>query len=112
MENERKKIKIKIKCTRVFNHPEILELPKATYIALKACIYRLSNVGPHFINCIVDPENSGPNWSLCRDIESSITIELPVFVASSIAASCFSVATCSLGLFLDCVVTYFDDVAT
>ena len=67
--------------TRVFNHLEILELPKAAHIALEVCVYRLSNIGPHFINCIVDPQNYGPNWSLCRDIESSVTIELSVFVA-------------------------------
>ena len=73
---------------RVFNHPEILELSKATHIALEACIYRLSNVGPHFINCIVDSHNSGPNWSLCRDIERSVTTKLSVFVAASVVASC------------------------
>ena len=79
---------------------------------LEVCIYRLSNVGPHFINCVVDPQNSGPNWSLCREVESSITTELSVFVVASVVASCFFVATSSLGLFLDCVATYFDDVAT
>ena len=60
----------------------------------------------------MDPQNSGPNWSLCRDIESSIATELLVFVASSIVASYFLVVTCSLGLFSDYVATYFDDVAT
>ena len=60
----------------------------------------------------MDPQNSGLNWSLCRDIESFVTIEFSVFVASSVVASHFSIVTCSLGLFLDCVVTYFDDVAT
>ena len=59
----------------------------------------------------LDPQNSGPNWSLCRDIEGSVAIKFSVFVASSIVASCFSVAAYSLRLFLDCVVTYFDDVA-
>ena len=82
------------------------------HITLEACIYRLSNVGPHFINCIVDPQDSGPNWSLCRDIESSVGTEPPVFVASSVVASHFFVATFFLGLFLIFVVTYFVDVAT
>ena len=108
MEKKKKEIK---KCTRVFNHPKILELSKAAHIALEACIYRLSTVGPHFINCIVDPQNSGPIWSLCHDIESSVATEPPVFVASSVIASRFSVATFSLGLFLICVATYFVDVA-
>ena len=72
-----------------------LQLPKsprvaeATHIALEAYIYRLSNVRLHFINCIVDPQNYGTNWSLCHDIESSITTELSVFVAASVVASCF-----------------------
>ena len=85
---------------------------KAVHIALETCIYRLSNVVPQFINCIVDPQNSGSNWYLCRDIESSVAIEPVVFVPSSVVASHFSVATFSLGLFLICVVTYFADVAT
>ena len=59
----------------------------------------------------MDPQIYGPNWSLCREIESSVEIELPIFVVASIVDSCFSVATYSLGLFLDCVATYFDDVA-
>ena len=81
-------------------------------IALEACIYRLSNVEPHFINCVVDPQNFDPNWSLCRDIERFVATELSVFVASSVVASCFYVATFSLGLLLDFVATYFDNVAT
>ena len=52
-------------------------------------IYRLSNVGLHFINCAVDPQNSGSNWSLCRDIESFVETKLLVFVAVSVVASCF-----------------------
>ena len=59
----------------------------------------------------MDPQNSGPIGSLCRDIESSVAIELSFFVVASVVASCFSVVTCSLGLFLDCVATYVDDVA-
>ena len=49
----------------------------------------ISNVGPHFINCIVDPQNYGPNWSLCRDIKRSVAIKLLVFVVVSVVASCF-----------------------
>ena len=85
---------------------------KAAHITLEACIYMLSNVGSHFINCIVDPQNSGLNWSLFHDIESSVVTEPPVFVTSSVVASHFSIATFSLGLFLICVVTYFVDVVT
>ena len=75
-------------------------------------IYKFSNVGPHFINCVVDPQNSSPNWSLYRNIKSIFVTEFSVFVAASVVASCFSVVTCSLGLLLDCVATYFDNVAT
>ena len=85
---------------------------KAAHIALEACIYRLSNVGPHFINCIMDPQNSSLNWSLCRDIEIYVATEPSVFVASSVLASRFYVATFSLGLFLICVVTYFVESET
>ena len=46
--------------TIVFNHPEILELPKALHIVLEVFIYRLSNVGHQFINCVVDSQNSSP----------------------------------------------------
>ena len=60
----------------------------------------------------MDPQNYGPNWSLCRDIESYVVIEPPIFVASFVVASYFSVATFSLGLFLICVTTHFVDVAT
>ena len=41
-----------------------------------------------------------------------VATELPVFVASSVVASHFSVATFSWGLFLICAATYFVDVAT
>ena len=66
-----------------------LGVAEVAHIALEACIYRLSNVRPHFINCVVDPQNSGPNWSLCRDIESSVMTKLSVFVAASVIAYCF-----------------------
>ena len=81
-------------------------------IKLDAFIYRLSNVGPHFNNCVVDPQNYGPKWSLCRDIESSVTTQFSVFVVGLYRSMQFSFATCSLGLFLDSVVTDFDNVAT
>ena len=80
--------------------------------ALDASIYRLSNVRPHFNNCIVDPQNYGPNWSLYRDIESSIAIEFSVFVVGLCRSMQFSVATCSLGFFLDSVTIDFDNVTT
>ena len=59
------------------------------HIALEVCIYKISNVRPHFINCVVDPQNYGPNWSLCRDIKRSVVTELLVFIAASVVASCF-----------------------
>ena len=58
------------------------------HIALETCIYRVSNVGPHFINCVVDCQNYGPNWSLYHDIERSVAPKLSVFVTASIVASC------------------------
>ena len=61
---------------------------KDAYIALEACTYKLSNVEPHFNNCVVDSKNYGPNWYLCRDIERSIATELSVFVTASVIASC------------------------
>ena len=85
MENKRKKIKI-YKSLQLPKCPGVVE---AAHIALKVCIYRLSNVGLHFINFVVDPQNSGPNWSLCHEIKRSIATELSVFVATSVVASCF-----------------------
>ena len=60
----------------------------------------------------MDPQNSGPNWSLYRNIESSVATELSVFVAGLCHSMQSSVATFSLGLFLDYVATDFDNVAT
>ena len=60
----------------------------------------------------MDPQNSGSNWSLCRDIESSASIEFPVFVANLYRSMQSSVATCSLSSFFDYVATDFDNVAT
>ena len=85
---------------------------EAAHSALDASIYRLSNVGLHFNNCVMDPHNSCPNWSLCRDIKSSVVIEFSVFVVGLCHSMQSSVATCSLGLFLDSVTIDFDNVAT
>ena len=71
-------------------------------------VYRLLNVGPHFINCIVDPQNSGPNWSLSRDLESSVTTEFSVFGLGLFRSMQSYVATCSLSSFLDSVAIDFD----
>ena len=60
----------------------------------------------------MDPQNYGPNWSLCRDIESSFTTEFSVFVTGLRHNMHFSVVTCSLGFFLDSVAIDFDNVAT
>ena len=85
---------------------------EAAHSALDVSIYRLSNVGPHFNNCVVDPQNFGPNWSLCRDIESFVVTEFSVFVAGFCRSIQFFVATYSLGSFLDSIATYFDNVMT
>ena len=61
--------------------------------ALDASIYRLPNVEPHFINCVVDPKNSSLNWSLCHDIESSIATEFSVFFAGLCRSIQYFVAT-------------------
>ena len=60
----------------------------------------------------MDPEISGPNWLLCRDIESSVAIGSSVFVAGFCRSLQFSIATCSLSFFLDYVMIDFDNVAT
>ena len=89
MENKinRKRKNIKIyKSLQPLKRPRVAE---AAHIALEVSIYRLSNVWPHFINCVVDPQNSGLNWSLCHDIESSVMAELSIFVTASVVASCF-----------------------
>ena len=63
MENKIKikknKEKIKIyKSLQLLRRPEVA---KAAHSALDVSIYRLSNVGLHFNNCVVDPQNFGPN---------------------------------------------------
>ena len=88
MENKIKK-KNKIKIYKSLQPPRLPGVAEATHIALEVCIYRLSNVRPHFIHCVVDPQNSSPNWSLCRDIERSVVIALLAFVAAFVVASCF-----------------------
>ena len=76
-----------------------LQLPRRPGVAevghnaLDVSIYRLSNVGSHFNNCVVDPQNSSPNWSLYRDIESSVATEFSVFVVGLCRSLLFSVAT-------------------
>ena len=85
MENKRKKIEI----YKSLQPPRCPAVAEAVHIALEACFYRLSNVRPHFINCIMDPQNYGPNWSLCSNIERSVVTELLVFVVASVVASCF-----------------------
>ena len=83
---------------------------EAAHIALEASIYILSNVGPRFINCVVDPQNSGLNWSLFRDIESSVATEFLVFVAGLCRSMQSYVATCSLRSFLDSVAIDIENV--
>ena len=85
MENKIKKIKI----NKSLQPLKRLRVAEAAHITLEASIYRLSNVGLPLINYIVDPQNSGLNWSLCRNIERSIATKLSVFFATSVVASCF-----------------------
>ena len=85
---------------------------EAVHSALDASIYRLDNVGPHFINYFVDPQNSGLNWSRYHDIESSVTTEFSVFFSSLCRRMQSSITTCSLSSFLDSIATDFDNVAT
>ena len=69
---------IKIKKNKIYKSlqlPRCLRVAEAAHSALDAYIYRLPNVGPHFINCVVDPQNSCPNLSLYRDIESYVVTE-------------------------------------
>ena len=63
-------------------------------------------------NRVVDPQISGPNWSLYREIESSVATESSVFVAGFCYSMQFSIATGSLSFFLDSVAIDFDNVAT
>ena len=63
-------------------------------------------------NCVVDPQISGPNWSLCREIEISVATESSVIVAGFCYSMQFSIATGSLIFFLDSVAVDFDNVAT
>ena len=60
----------------------------------------------------MDPQNSGPNWSLFHDIESSVVIEFSVFVAGLYRSMQTSIGTYSLGLFLDSIAINFDNVVT
>ena len=108
-------IKEKIKINKIYKSiqlPKRLGVAEAVNSTLDASIYRLPNVGPHFINCIVDPQNSSPNWSLSWDIEISIATEFSVFVVGLCCSMQSSVETCSLSSFLDFVATDFDNVAT
>ena len=82
-------IKKNLKIYKSLQPPRRPRVVEATHIALEVCIYRLFNVGPHFINYVVDPQNFGLNWSLCSDIKRSVATELSVFVTASIVASCF-----------------------
>ena len=79
--------------------------------ALDPSIYRLLNVRPHFNNCVVDPQNSGPNWSLFRNIGSSVAVEFSFFVVGLSRSMQSSIGTCSLSFFLDSVATDFNNVA-
>ena len=60
----------------------------------------------------MEPQNSGPNWSLCHDLESSIAIEFSVFVADFCRCLLFLVTTCFLSFYLDSVAIDFDNVTT
>ena len=68
-----KKNKEKIKIYKSLQLPRCPEVTEAPHSALDASIYKISNVGPHFNNYVVDPQNSFPNWSICCDIKSYVT---------------------------------------
>ena len=107
--------KIRRKLTKNYAQTKSTRSPgiaEVVHNALDASIYRLSNVGPHFNNCVVDPKNYGPNWMLCRNIKHSIPTEISVFVAGLYHSIQFSIATCSLSFVLDSVVTNFNNVTT
>ena len=59
----------------------------------------------------MDPQISGPNWSLCRDIESFVTIESLVFVVGFCRNLQFFFVTYSLSFFLDSITIDFNNVA-
>ena len=82
MENKIKKkiIKKKIKIYKSLQLSRRLGVAETAHSALDAFIYRFSNVRPHFNNYIVDPQNYGPNWSLCPDIKSYVATEFSVFI--------------------------------
>ena len=82
MENKRKIKKEKI--YKSLQLPRSPVLAEVVHNALDGSIYRLSNVVPHFNNCVMDPQKSCPNQSLYRNIESYIPMQ-------------FSVQTYSLG---------------
>ena len=84
MKNKRKNIKM----YKSLQPPINLGASESCAHCPKMCIYRLFNVRPHFINCVVDSQNSSPNWSLCRDIKRFVVIALSVFVTVSVVASC------------------------
>ena len=60
----------------------------------------------------MDSQNSGPNWSLYRHIESYVPIKFSIFVAGLYRSMQYSVATCHFSSFLDSVMTDFDNVVT
>ena len=106
---------MKIKENKIYKSLQLLRrhgVAEAAHSALDDSIYRLPNVGPHFINYVVDPQNCGPNWSLCCDIESFVVTEFSIFVVGLYRSMQSSVATGSLSSFLDSFTTDFDNVAT
>ena len=60
----------------------------------------------------MDPQNSGPNWSLCGDLESSIAIEFLVFIADLCRCLLFLVTIYFLSFYLDSISIDFDNVTT
>ena len=60
----------------------------------------------------MDHKTYGPIWSLCRDIESSVTIESLVFVAGFYRSMQFSVVTGFLRFVLYFIAIDFDNVVT
>ena len=94
-----KKNKEKIKIYKSLQLPKRPGVVEVAHSALDASIYRLSNVRLYFNNCIVEPQNSGPNWLLYCNIESSIVTEFSVFVTGLYRSLLCSVVTYSLSFY-------------
>ena len=77
-----------------------------------ASIYRLFNVKPHFETMLWIPKFIAQNGHFVREIESFFMKKSSVFVVGFCRNMQFFVAIGSLSIFLDYVITDFDNVTT